>query len=206
VHLPQARLLVRKRLSFDGETLLLSHGVYHHGPGEREIEWCEHVSLGDPFLDGARFEAGIDRVYNWPGAGEPGSRFPRTAACAEVPRADALAMPAGTDPACGDVVTAPVLDGWWEAENARLGRRLTYRWQREHYPWLTLWTQHRSRPGTPWLGRERARGMEMTTKPFPDGTRPPDRHPRWKGISTVCRVPAGRWLEHPVRIQWSASP
>ena len=206
VSLPEARLRVRKRIRIEGETLLLSHGVYHHGPGEREVEWCEHVSLGDPFLDGCRFDAGIERVFNWPGVGEPGSRFPALAPAAEVPRAAALAMPATQDAPSGDVLSAPVTDGWWTAANDRLGHQLSYRWSRQDFPWLTVWTQHRSRPATPWLSRERARGMEITTKPWPDGTIPSDRHPRWQGVPTVCRVPAGRWLEHPLRISWTKIP
>jgi hypothetical protein len=203
VRLPEARLLVRKRLRFEGETLLLAHGVYHQGPGEREIEWCEHVSLGDPFLDGAAFSAGIATAYNWPGAAEAGSRFAAAAPGAPVDAQAALAMPAAGAPPCGDVVSAPAGAGWWQADNAALGYRLSYRWQPADFPWLTLWTQHRSRANPPWLGRTRARGMEITTKPWPDGEIPPSRHPRWHGQSTMCRVPAGRWTEHALRIAWN---
>ncbi len=203
VRLPEARLHVRKRLRFEGEALLLSHGVYHHGPGEREIEWCEHVSLGDPFLDGAAFSAGISTAYCWPGAGEPGSRWPGAAPGAALDALGALAMPAAGSPPCGDVVAAPADAGWWRADNAGLGYRLGYQWDPADFPWLTIWTQHRSRANPPWLGITRARGMEITTKPWPDGLIPADRHPRWHGRPTVCRVPAGRWREHPLRIEWS---
>src|SRR4051794_4527953 len=50
----EANLAVRRRIRIDGSTLLLTTGVRHDGPSAREIEWCEHVTLGDPFLDGVR--------------------------------------------------------------------------------------------------------------------------------------------------------
>jgi hypothetical protein len=115
-------------------------------------------------------------------------------------------MPAPGAPPCGDVVAAPAGEGWWQAVNAALGHRLSYHWDPADFPWLTLWTQHRSRVNPPWLGRTRARGMEITTKPWPDGQIPPERHPRWKGLPTACRVPAGRWTEHALRIEWSRLP
>jgi hypothetical protein len=203
--LPEARLTARTRVAITGETLLLTHGVRHDGPGVRELEWCEHANVGDPFLAGARVSAGIDRVYNWAEVPEPGSRFAALAPMAEVPVADALAVPGPDAPPCGDVLAAHVAEGWWMIENPALRRRLTYRWDPAHFPWLTLWTQHRSRSGAPWNGRERTRGMELTTKPFPDGLRPHDRHPSFKGTPTVCRVAPGGWREHPLRIEWTAT-
>lgn len=32
---------------------------------EKYIDWCEHVTLGDPFLDGARIQADVGRAWNW---------------------------------------------------------------------------------------------------------------------------------------------
>ena len=31
----------------------------------QEIEWCEHATIGDPFLDGAAIQAGVTRAWNW---------------------------------------------------------------------------------------------------------------------------------------------
>ena len=200
--LPEARLHVRTRFAICGETLLLTRGVRHDDLTPRELEWCEHVSLGAPFIDDAEVEAGIDRVHPWPGAGEPGSRFSAADEAAGIPCAAALAMPRPDAPPCGDVLAGHVVEGWWSLTNQAWKRRLTYSWSPDDFPWLTLWTQHRSRAGTPWDGVERARGMELTTKPFPDGASPPDRHPSFHGTSTTCFVPPWEWREHELMITW----
>ena len=31
----------------------------------QEVEWCEHVTLGDPFLAGAHITAGVSQAWNW---------------------------------------------------------------------------------------------------------------------------------------------
>jgi hypothetical protein len=44
--------------------------------------------------------------------------------------------------------------------------------------------------------------MELTTKPFPNGSNAPDVHPSFQGIPTVCYVEAGQWKEHPIELRW----
>ena len=44
----------------------------------------------------------------------------------------------------------------------------------------------------PWSGRERARGMEVSTKPFPEGRPPHTRSRSWLGRPTTCLVPASK--------------
>nr|MBA3937385.1 hypothetical protein [Planctomycetota bacterium] len=55
--LPEARLHVRTRFAICGESLLLTRGVRHDDLVPRELEWCEHVSLGAPFIDDVEVEA-----------------------------------------------------------------------------------------------------------------------------------------------------
>jgi hypothetical protein len=200
--LPEAALSVRRRLQMEGETLLLTTGVRHGGSAEREIEWCEHVTLGDPFLDGVRIRAGIDTVFNWPSTPEPGSRFPRAGFEEQLPVDDALAFPPPDAPACGDCLTGRVVDGWFTAENPKLGRRLTYRWQPDEFPWLAIWTEHKNRADEPWGGVNRSRGLEISTKPFPEGPPPEERKTNYQGRPSLCTVPPNRWLERTLRITW----
>jgi len=203
--LPLAKLRVRRRIRMQGTTAQYSAGVAHDGALPRAVEWCEHATVGDPFLDGAVFTAGIDGVWNWPHAAEPGSRFAGIPPEGAIAVDEALAMPAPGAAPCGDVLCAGVASGWWTATNVRLKRRLTYRWEARQFPWLALWTQHRSRTGGPWNGRERTRGMELSTKPFPEGKPPASREQEYRGRSAQCLVPPGAWLDHPVSIAWEAT-
>jgi len=200
--LPEARLRARKTISITGVHVELTHALSHDDATAREVEWCEHVNIGDPFLAGVDFAAGLERMTNWPFEAEPGSRFAHIPAEGDVPIAQALAMPATEAPASGDVVCGRLAQGWFTATNRAAKRRLTYRWDARQYPWLVLWTQHKARTSVPWNGRARVRGMEFSTKPWPEGKPPASRAQSYQGRSTVCRVPPGAWREHTMVISW----
>lgn len=200
--LPETRLHVRQTIEVDGEAVRLVHAVAHDDAEAREIEWAEHVNVAGDFLDGVRFAAGVDRVLNWPKDTDEVTRFAAYAPEADLPIAEALAFPpVGAEPH-GDVLGGRVVNGWWSAENPRWNRRLTYLWDEDDFPWLALWTQDRSRTGKPWDGRERVRGMEFSTKPWPEGKPPASRARTYLGRPTTCRVPPGRWKAHPMTILW----
>ncbi len=202
VPMPLAGLTTRKRVQLDGNRLLLAHGVHNPGPVRREIEWCEHINLGQPFIDLATCEAGVDAIWNWHGEPEPLPRFPAIPSLGAMPVREVLAIPTPDQPMCGDVVAARVKTATWSVTNPTLKRRLSCAWEVADFPWLTVWTQHRSRPGTPWFNRERTRGLELTTKPFPNGRTDAEVHPTFQGVTTVCTVEAGQWKEHPIELRW----
>ena len=197
--LEQAGLAVTRHWREVDGALELVTGVAHERDQAVPIEWCEHVSLGDPFITGATITAGVDGCWNFPtGAFEPGSRFDQPG-LAPLDPAAALAMPGPDDPPCGDVVTCGLERGWFQVENA--GHRLRYEWAATEFPWLALWTQHRSRTDAPWHGRERAKGMEFATKPFPE-VEDPARSSEWQGRPTTCLVPPVTGLERRIVIRW----
>jgi hypothetical protein len=202
VGMPLAGLTTRKQIQLDGDRLHLTHAVHNPGKVRREIEWCEHINCGQPFIDFATCEAGIDKVYNWHGEPEPLPRFPAIPSLGEMPIAAVLKIPTPDEPVCGDVVAGRVKTGSWAITNAAWKRRLSCTWTVNDFPWLTIWTQHRSRPGTPWFNRERTRGMELTTKPFPNGSTAPEVHPSFQGLTTVCHVEPGQWKAHPMVLRW----
>ena len=202
--LPEARLRVSRTFEIDGEELTLTTRVAHAGDAPRDIEWAEHVTLGDPFLDGAHFTAAVDGA--WISGGEPRNNWRFGDADPEGPVAPdaALEMPrAAVDTPFGDIVTTRVIRGWFRAERADLGRALEYSWDADEFPWLCLWTQHRSRTAKPWNGVTRARGMEFSTKPYPEGKPPSERASVYQDRPTTCVVPAGDGLERVMRIRWS---
>jgi hypothetical protein len=191
--LPLAELVVERRFIVSGATCRVETRVRSSGGVERPIEWAEHPTVGDPFLDGARFSAGIDGAYVWPrdDDGASSAMVPDLAAILDVPEPGA--------PPRGDVFAGRVRDGFWRAHNARLGRTLTYRWDPLHFPWLAIWTEHRSRSGAPWNGVTRARALEFASKPFPEGLPPPVRRTNFDGhpasLSISPNAVLDRWFE-----------
>lgn len=207
--LPLAGITVRRALRLDGDECELVTTLRHDGPEPRTVEWCEHTNLGGDFLDGAVFAAPLDRVVVTSHR-DDGERFPADPVGLDVDVAAALAFPAVDAPVCGDVLCGRIADGpdaaAWSAVNPRLGRRLTCSFRRSDWPWLALWTQHRSRQAPPWLGRERVRGMELSTKPIPEAVVPSERRVRWLDRPTECRIPPGTGLGKRLVFRWEACP
>lgn len=202
--LPEAALRVTRRFRMDAEEMTVTTIVAHDGGQPRDIEWAEHVTIGDPFLDGARFAASADGAWIWSGEPREQWRFPDADPDGPVSVDDALQMPgSGSDHAVGDIVTLRLREGFFSAERKDLGRRLEYRWDAGEFPWLCLWTQHRSRTGKPWNGVTRARGMEFSTKPFPEGKPPAERSAAFADRPVTCTVPPGSGLVRSFRVRWT---
>lgn len=199
VSLPNAGLALERTVSFIADTCVLDTSALALGH-DRDVEWCEHLTLGDPFADGMQVTAGIDRVDPMPGITTQPERHADDATLI----ADALAMPVAGAPPRGDVWSGRVTPGtgWWRAEHPGLGRRLTARWQADDFPWLVIWTQHCERQSLPWNGRERARGLELSTKPFPSD----HAYPETTRLSRParCLLPAGARVTRRVTLTWEA--
>ena len=121
VTLPTANMKVTRTFSMDGSVVTMDTNVLPLDGQERDIEWCEHVTIGDPFLDGATVETGVDGAWMFPDPLED-SRFPSVGPLDAVDATAALAMPLATDPPCGDVITTRLTDGNFKVSSApRLG-------------------------------------------------------------------------------------
>jgi hypothetical protein len=201
--LPQAGLHVSRELRIGGDSLRLTTTVRHDGDQPRDVEWAEHVTLGDPFLDGAEFSADADGAWVWGGEPRAHWRFPEAVPEGEVNFDAALEMPPASEARTfGDIVASRLVRGWFRAARPDLGRYLEYEWDADEFPWLCLWTQHRSRTAPPWNGEVRARGMEFSTKPFPEGRPPEERARRFEGTPTTCSVPPGDGLRRSITVRW----
>lgn len=203
--LPQGALTVRRSVRLVATTCVLVTTVRHAGGAPRAIEWCEHTNIGGEFLDGVSFAAPLDRVV-MTSVRDDAERFGTGPVGRAVDLAAALAFPALTDPPCGDVLCGRLAGGTaigtWTATNARLRRRLTCTFRHADWPWLALWTQHRSRTASPWNGSERVRGMELSTKPIPEGEVPPERRRRFLDQPTTCLIPPGAGLSKILSFTW----
>jgi hypothetical protein len=184
--LPLAGLVVRRAFALEGDALRLTTSV-QLAPGQaarRQVEWCEHTTLGDPFLDGAEITAAVDTCTELPAAPDaPLVEFAGSLA-------EALAPPPADGAPAGSVRTCRVAEGAgaWRAANARLGLALSASFDRDAFPWLCLWTESRSRTHAPWAGKQRSRGMEVSTKPFPEGKPPASRASTFLGRPADCFV------------------
>lgn len=196
--LPMAGLALTRSIALVGDVCTLTTSARTAaGSGSRSVEWCEHTTVGGDFLDGAAVAAAVDACRVMNGDGE-GDKEPE-----EFDVARALAMPTRASPPEGHVRTCRVApEGSWSISNAALGWALTANFSREDFPFLCLWTEHASRPGPPWGGVEFTRGMEMSTKPFPEGAPPASRAASYLGRPTTCLVgEAG--VSKTVRLRWS---
>lgn len=193
VTLPIAQLSVLRSFAVKGTTLHITTSLTLSPSvaSPQNVEVCEHTTLGNAFLDDCVITASVaDLAYEMPSDNDT-SPLPQS-----LPSVSALRVPPCDAPPEGSVrvalVTAPV-DAQWMATNERLRRRLTVGWKTAEFPWLTLWTEHRQRSIVPWAGEERARGMELTTKPFPQ-VPPESRAETFLGIPTRIMCSPGQTI------------
>jgi hypothetical protein len=204
--LPAAQLLVRRKVSLVSGGLSIATSVRQVGDGAelpRYAEWCEHCTAGGAFLDGATVAASVDTCTQLPATDKDDEPL------VEVDLASALAIPdidAGPE---GHVRTCRVVDGaesaasTWAISNARLGFRLSAEFRRDDFPWICIWTESRLRTHLPWDGVERTRGMEMSTKPFPEGKPPTSRATTFKDRPACFFIPgSGQVASKSITLRW----
>ena len=200
-YLPLSGLTVTRTFSLAAPTTLRVESrlrLHSAAPAPQALEICEHTTLGGDFLAGALITATTGPLaYAMPPSGSE-------EALAQVPAEAALRVPAAGDPPEGSVRTLPVLPGAasWSAVNAAMRLRLTASWRAEDFAWLCLWTEHLLRTHAPWGGRERTRGMEISTKPFPEGDPPASRARAFLGAPTELTIHPGQEVVRAVELAW----
>lgn len=196
-HLPLAQLRVTRVFTLAGLSVTVSSTIEDLRGIERDVEIAEHTTLGGAFLDAVSEGGGIDASVDDVGAEMAGGD-----AAPAVSKAEALRVPAPSDAPAGSVRTLRVAgdEAWWTATGG--GWQLRASWKRADFPFLCVWTEHRSRHHAPWAGRERARGMECSTKPLPEGLPPPSRADSFLGSPTRVTLPAGGRTTRSLRLEW----
>ena len=63
-----------------------------------------------------------------------------------------------------------------------------YVWRQRDFPWMGIWEENRSRPGSPWNGNAITRGMEFGVSPFPETRR------QMVDRGRMFDVPTYRWI------------
>lgn len=211
--LPLAGLRVRRAFRLSGPSVIVTTTALRPTDAPAApVEWAEHTTIGGPFLDGvATVDASVDGVWEMPCAGATPAEA--DAPCS-VTVAEALRVPRTDDAPTGSVRTARVAvaaagdgHGRWSAACPPLGWSLSAEWAAADFPWLCLWTEHRSRSHAPWSGRERTRGLELSTKPFPEGRPPPSRAAVFEGAPAAFSVePGAPAVSKAVTLTWRRLP
>jgi len=156
-YLPLARLQATRAFALLGNSLTITSALEDRAGRGRDVEICEHTTLGGAFLDhvadGGALTASVDA----------GAEMTGSEAAPAVDVGEALRVPARAAPPAGTVRTLRVSepDAWWLAAAPALGWQLRASWSRADFPFLCVWTEHLSRHHAPWAGRERTRGMEV---------------------------------------------
>lgn len=184
-------LEIRRHFTFFGDYLEVSTTVRHQDTVIRELDWCEHTTLGGILLDDANISATIDQVVTPPDIAAMDSKT-------------ALAMPLPDAPPWGGVVAGTVVGGRWRVESRRCRRRLTCSFNATDWPWLTVWTEHHSRTSPPWRGRERARGMELSNRPFPEPYDPSKTFCSSNIQPTLTQIPPGDGTTKILKFCWES--
>jgi len=156
--LPESHLAIRRSLECAGPYLRVKTTVENLTAWDRPLAWCEHVTLGPPFVEpgvtqfratakgGFQTALGPDRTFLWPlGHGD-----------IECDLETFSAKPHR------DLVNSFLLDRSLEFEEFSAyhpGYKLLlgYTFQRSEFPWLNVWENHDSRMLT--------RGMEFSNTP-----------------------------------------
>lgn len=169
--LPESRTRFTRRLTVHGTVVWFDETATNQAAWDRPVTWCEHVTMGAPFLERAvtRFaasatrgkpnEPGVDTQQNWPQGREDGK---------------IIDLSTVRNINAGGAVNNYLVDpsheiGWFAAFNPKHSQIFGYVFRRADFPWLNVWESYTSDTFT--------RGMEFSNTPV-HGT-----------IRTILRTP-----------------
>lgn len=180
--LPVYRLEVRREflLRASAYNVHINETVANHSPSSTNIQWVQHTDFGPPFFsaEAATLHLAAERSKTWPLGYEnaPLLQSDVEFSWPNAPTIDHqtldLSIPFQHR---GKGFIACVLLDRHQSHSAVLvhNRPLSYIagyvFERERFPWLTLWEENCARPDVPWSGRTQARGLEFGNTPFPLG-------------------------------------
>jgi hypothetical protein len=182
VTLPHYQLVFQREIAIAAEafTASLTERVTNLAASEREFQWVQHATFGEPFLTHGESSVFVDiaRAITWP-LGYEGHELLRDDAEFLWPNAPAssggsidLSNPFAVD---GTGFLASLLTSADHPKaaiiihNRRHNLAAGYCFDRANFPWITLWEENHARRYAPWNGNARARGIEFGTSPMPLG-------------------------------------
>ena len=188
--LPESGLRVERTLRCSGPVVYFDTIAENLTPLDRPFAWCEHVTLGPPFLaaEDTRFFATLGKgfqtnsdfkqVFCWPmGVGQIRCNLTSFSKERHSDLINAFLVESSSDYAC--------IAAW----NPRLGSLFGHVFSAREFPWLNVWENHDE--------RRMARGMEFSTTPI-DGS--------MKALVATPRLldtPTFEWLDAKSRLRKS---
>jgi hypothetical protein len=181
-HLAQAGLTVQRRLELRRSTVEVTETVTNLTACDRPVGWTQHVTLGPPFLKKGvtAFRASATHSKVFEGTFGPAD-YLVPGATFDWPHAPGLNggtvdLQCYTDASVSSAYTAHLMDAsrpeaFFVAFDPEAQLAFGYQWRRADFPWMGIWEENRSRPASPWNGREITRGMEFGVSPFPETRR-----------------------------------
>lgn len=186
VALPESAAKIRRRFRVHGHALHCESHATNMSTWDRPFAWCEHVTIGPPFLDSndVRFDASLTKgfvtgdpsglQFEWPRGVSHNSQMPDY----DLSRYSELAHE--------DLVNSFVADttrdwAFFTVFQRRFALLFGYVYAKADFPWLNVWEANTDRMQT--------RGMEFSNTPH---------HGTMKTLisaSQIWDVPAYEWLD-----------
>jgi len=180
--LPESRTRFIRRLTVRGTVVWFDETAINAAAWDRPVSWCEHVTLGAPYLErgATRFAASATRGRPLGSADNSDQQWPHGQA-----NGSDIDLSGVRDEKSGGEVNNYRMDpsretGYFAAFNPRFSLVFGYVFRRIDFPWLNVWESY-----TPELF---TRGMEFSNTPV---------HGTAKALmrtSTLWDVPTFEWL------------
>jgi len=185
VTLPESRATIRRRFRIQGHALHCQTEATNTSTWDRPFAWCEHVTIGTPFLDSGevRFDASLTKGFATGHPLGPCFRWPTGAShFSKVPDSDLSRF---SELRHEDLVNSFLADtgqefAFFTAFQKRFGLLFGYVYERADFPWLNVWECNTEKMQT--------RGMEFSNTPH---------HGTMKTLvsaSEIWDVPTYEWL------------
>lgn len=198
---PRSALAFERRLELRDATVVVTETVTNVSDCDRPIGWTQHVTLGPPFLKhgATEFRASATRSKVFESQFGPAD-YLVAGATFDWPNAPALDerridLQRYTDRTASSAYTAHLMDpsrsdAFFVAFDPEACLAFGYVWRRADFPWMGIWEENRSRPGSPWNNQEITRGMEFGVSPFPETRREMIERGRMFDTPTFRWIPA----------------
>ena len=198
---PRAALAFERRLELRDSVVVVTEIVTNVSDCDRPIGWTQHVTLAPPFLKHGvtEFRASATRSKVFESQFGPAD-YLVAGATFDWPIAPALDgqkidLQRYTDRTASSAYTAHLMDpsrpdAFFVAFDPEARLAFGYVWRRADFPWMGIWEENRSRPGSPWNNRAVTRGMEFGVSPFPETRREMIERGRMFDTPTFRWIPA----------------
>jgi hypothetical protein len=185
--LPDSGIRFERTVMCVGKLIYFSETAHNLSAWDRPVAWCEHVTLGAPFLDPACTGIHASLTRGFQTSGDPQNEFAWPEGRGEIPCDLTRFSPVEHWDLVNSFLVDPAREyGHFAAWNAAKRLLIGYAFRQTDFPWMNVWECNDPRRQT--------RGMEFSTTPV-EGTL---RH--LIKVAAIWDVPVYEWLPAKRRI------